>query len=76
MEQTHKERKVEKKGNVLRSKVTQHITEKPEKTWAGDGICSPNSYLVMEGDNGSNCRFLGDEKPVFGYIPDNSSPIV
>lgn len=33
-------------------------------------------YLVTEGDNGSNCRFLGDEKPIFGYIPHYSSPIV
>lgn len=35
---------------------------------AGHGIWSPDSYLVTEEDNGSNCGFLGDEKPIFGVF--------
>lgn len=41
---------------------------------AGEGLRA--GCGMTEGDNGSNCRFLGDGKLMFGYIPNYSSPIV
>jgi len=53
------------------------LTQRSQRRLGSEhGICSPDSYLVTEGDNDSDCRFLGDEKPMFGCIPDYSSPVV
>lgn len=70
-----KKEKLKRRETFLEAEELNVSRESQRRLGAGHGICSPDSYLVTEGDNGSKCRFLGDE-PMFGCIPDYSSPIV
>lgn len=63
-----------KKGNMLRSRGTEHTTKEPEVMWSWTWYLL--SRLLFGDWMGSNCRFHGDEISMFGCIPDYSSPIV
>lgn len=61
---------------MLRTEELNIPQKSQRRCGAGHNVCSPDSHLVTEWDNGSNCRFHGDEISMFECIPDYSSPIV
>lgn len=72
----HKGKKLERRETCLEAEEL-NIPQKSQRRYgAGHSICSPDSYLVTERDNGSNRRFHGDEILMFGCVPDYSSPTV
>lgn len=71
----HKGKKLERRETCLEAEELNIPWKSQRRCGAGHGICSPDSYLVTELDNGPNCRPHGDEMPMFGCIPDYCSPL-
>lgn len=70
-----KGKKLEKRKIYLEVEELNVLQKSQRRCGAGHSICSPESYLVTEWDNGPNCRLHGEEMPMFGCIPDYSSPL-
>lgn len=72
----HKGKKLERRETCLEAEEL-NIPQKSQRRYAaGCGICSPDSHVVTEWENGSNCRLYGEKMPMFGCIRDYPSAIV
>lgn len=72
----HKEKKLERRETCLEAEELNIPWKSQRRCGAGHSVCSLDSYLVTEWDNGSNCGLHGDKTPMFECIPDYSAPII